>query len=491
MSDDTKTLKERFFKLTTKSQFFKKRTVVICIVVLALVFILNCFMFSVFRTNSIVQEEIETDVKTSQTYNFKYEHSTENNTENYIAPVIDIKYPQFDDLSKEQNRMIKDAAYEILDYWEHDGLTMDIDYEVKLKNEDILSVVFFGYANVYTAAHPVYPCYSFNLDLKNNRKLVLSNFITVDDDFINSIKNKNFSFEMTNGEESETLYVNELLPFDRLVNSDKKGDIYSYVTQNKIGIIFPVSHAIGDYKIIEVDLGTNVEERTVSDISLQITSNSKTITLSNNPFYYSGDVFVPLEEMLEKLELEYSVAYNGNKIKVTFIESIPKEYEMEIGKKKLTGFELGNIGEMLNAPVKANNIVYVPIEYFKQMWFANVVIDYSIVSDNVFAKKINQAKAFEYEAIHDPNSNQGYMNEKSYEVFKNWDELLSEIMAELPEEDLIEIDYLIWSKSRDDYGARQSSPYEGGSMEPMILNYAKARMTRKFCEQLLVEYILN
>lgn len=237
-------------------------------------------------------------------------------------------------------------------------------------------------------------------------------------------------------------------------------------------------------------------ERTNTNYSITITCDDHIVALYNEPFYENGDIYLPLEELFKMIgTMKYmgsSVEYDGDKIHLTYQDEYGdlRQFDMEIGENMITGDnEFMPVTEPFNAPVRHNDVVYVPMEYIHSMWFDDTVIDYRIVADNELIEKLNNAIEFEEEA-NDGNSIQGYMNRKAYEVYGNWNTLLNDIMAELTESEYEAVNHEAWTKLRATFMENESARYEGGSMQPMIHAYAGAHLTRKRCEQLLIEFIL-
>ncbi len=220
--------------------------------------------------------------------------------------------------------------------------------------------------------------------------------------------------------------------------------------------------------------------------------------LENKPFYYNGDVYVPLEETFNKIgkmeQIETKFEYLGDKIKLKYTDEYGdwREFDMEVGKNYIDGDnEFMPVTSPVNAPYVYYGTVYIPMEYIHSMWFYDFVVDYRLVGDSPFIEKINDAIKFEKEARNwaPKGFTQQDLNSKAYEVFKNWGLLLNEIMAELSDDELTEIDHPIWAKSRGKYMENEATTYEGGSMQPMVEYYAGAHLTRKRCEQLVIEYL--
>lgn len=270
MSDDGKTLMRRFENII----IMKKNAVIWAIICVILILVIVWVLTSMIA-------EINQDEKTQRAIL----DSTDNNIllDGEIADIVDISYPQFESLSTKVNEIIKEEALSLvnkyIDAAKEGTLMAEIDYEVKYKTDKFLSVVFSGMVYVKNAAHPNFHCYSVNIDIENECRMRLSDFIELDDTFIEKIKAENFTFEMWEDEETnETYYVNDYFPFDleRLSCADDNSareinryrmygnSVYSYLTKNKIGIVFPVPHPIGDYKVIELDKDEYMSEAFIS-----------------------------------------------------------------------------------------------------------------------------------------------------------------------------------------------------------------------------------
>lgn len=247
--------------------------------------------------------------------------------------------------------------------------------------------------------------------------------------------------------------------------------------------------------------GNVSEENIVGDpinCGIDILCNGKSVALLNKPFYYYGDIYVPIEELFERISamtfsLTNFVEYDGNKILFTYQDENGKmrEFNMEIGKKYIDGDnEFMPVTAPFNAPVVYNEIVYIPMEYVHSMFFYETVIDYRLTGEHELIEKINDAVKFEKE-LRKKGTTQYELNINSFDVYRNWDNLLNEVMEKLTEEELSEIDHPMWVKTRENYMENEALPNEGGSMQPMVHAYAGAHITRKRCEKLIVEYILN
>lgn len=248
-------------------------------------------------------------------------------------------------------------------------------------------------------------------------------------------------------------------------------------------------------EIITEDLYVAADYDRVAEVGVTILCNGQAVKLQNKPFYYNGDIFVPLEELFEITgateNFTHEISYDGNKITLCTNEDGLREYNMEIGRKYFDGDnEFIPVTKPVNAPMMYNDIVYIPMEYVHSMWFYDVVIDYRLIGTSPFIQKLNDAIVFEEEARQwaPKGYTQQDLNMKAYEAYENWDKLLNEIMTAMNDAERYNTAHSSWVEVRDKYMEDEASPYEGGSMQPMVKYYAGAHFIRKRCEQLLVEY---
>lgn len=203
----------------------------------------------------------ETDISHLRGCKFPQKEYENIESECYINGDVNIVYPQFLDAEASKlNELIKfEAMSAFFNTYNSDekDLTLEISYAITLKNEELLSVVFYGYGDRKGAAHPNRQFYTVNIDLKNIKKICLKDVINDFEKLETLIKNKNFVFKMYSDPETEDiLKVNELLSFEHLARSDVYGSgIYGYFTENSLGISFEVPYVIGNH--VEIELPYN------------------------------------------------------------------------------------------------------------------------------------------------------------------------------------------------------------------------------------------
>ncbi|MEL3962500.1 DUF4163 domain-containing protein [Lysinibacillus endophyticus] len=207
--------------------------------------------------HSIVKED-------SKGYELKSETFTEGN--------VTIQYPQIINLTNEEkqkeiNEFIKKEALapflETIQSLEPDQeYEAEGYYEIKLKNNDTLSIAYYSYNYISTAAHPYNLFFTTNIDLKTAKPLYLSDFVsTIDKDFIALLKKAKYVGSLEEGYDQQ---INELAfsqysSDEELLSALTTNDghdygIYVYVTEKALGIVMPVPHAAGDYAEFEIPI---------------------------------------------------------------------------------------------------------------------------------------------------------------------------------------------------------------------------------------------
>lgn len=189
-------------------------------------------------------------------------------TETYTNKNIKVEYPQIVYLKNEakqdeMNKVIKKVALahflETMQSLEP-GQTYEAEgtYEIKLKRNDMLSIAFKSYNNIWPSAHPFQLFYTLNIDLSKGKQLCLSDFVPkIDRDFIDLLKKAKYvgelgsEFEEQIKEQVFTQYNDEQLIL-ALINSEEH-NIYFYITENALGISIPIAHVAGDHAEFEID----------------------------------------------------------------------------------------------------------------------------------------------------------------------------------------------------------------------------------------------
>lgn len=195
----------------------------------------------------------------------------------YNKNSVKINYPQIKNLTDSKklnliNKELEEEALCILDSYLKDDtnlnqLTMDINYEVKLKNDKYISVVYTGYSNSKESAYPLSVFYTTNIDMEKGSSIRLSDYANITD-ILNKLKDSNNvtvlldnkevaeiqKVTLSNIDDTELRSMLEDADFYKVngkVEHPKQGS-YSYMDDDNIVVSLEVIHAMGDHAEFEV-----------------------------------------------------------------------------------------------------------------------------------------------------------------------------------------------------------------------------------------------
>ncbi|MGL6105466.1 MAG: PdaC/SigV domain-containing protein, partial [Fusobacteriaceae bacterium] len=172
----------------------KKKVMTITITsILLITTLVGCSSNKIEREKTIETQSERAVVQKEKFTTYKIEEKE------YINKDMKVKYPQISGLEDEKkqeiiNNLIKTKAISIYDetFKElENGQTYEVDgtYEIKLKDDKILSIAYTSYNNISQSAYPYNLFYTTNIDIKTGQELALKEIIPkVDDDFIKLLK---------------------------------------------------------------------------------------------------------------------------------------------------------------------------------------------------------------------------------------------------------------------------------------------------------------
>ncbi|MDR3584177.1 MAG: hypothetical protein P4L59_02495 [Desulfosporosinus sp.] len=181
----------------------------------------------------------------------------------YSDQKVKINYPQINNLSdsgKQQkiNELIKTSAINILNDYKDSlsGLSLTMDYEIKYKGAELLSIEYLGLANVKDTAHPVNMIQTTNIDLKKEKLLAISDVVTVNDSFAEKIKAGKYKAYSSDLDLKAAGALNDVLnglSNQDLLESFKQQTARFYFTNDSLGVSLEVAHAVGDHLEMEME----------------------------------------------------------------------------------------------------------------------------------------------------------------------------------------------------------------------------------------------
>lgn len=197
----------------------------------------------------------------------------ENHTEKSALNNVSIYYPQIvglEDSDKQNsiNELLKSEALRPLMRPADDDrlLTLPLNYQIAWMGENLLSIQFEGLSNIKGAPYPCHLFFTVNIDMSKGCKLRLNDMITIDEDFVAKIRNKEVKSLHTsrlNGESvlgghgTEISTINDTIA--RFADADSisakdyyRSDIETYFTPTALGISVQIPHAWGDHAEFEI-----------------------------------------------------------------------------------------------------------------------------------------------------------------------------------------------------------------------------------------------
>lgn len=250
---------------------------------------------------------------------------------------IHIKYPQISGLKdasveKAINDLIKNDIWnsqvqETIDAYQDETIKLDVDmsYEVALSTDDILSVMYTGSAYIEGGVHPSNMFHAITIDLKSGNRLYLSDFTQINGRLIEKLKQSEsiHNFVTDNEIQDEALLtelrnnlVGEIQDQDEnfmIWDLKNQRDSAFYLTKDALVIRTYVSHATGDYALVDLPgqftanatgqfddtLCLNTEKLVVS---FQTEDEGKTVSVCMDR---DGGYLVYRFGTIENIELEY------------------------------------------------------------------------------------------------------------------------------------------------------------------------------------------
>ncbi|NFG24816.1 DUF4163 domain-containing protein [Clostridium botulinum] len=184
-------------------------------------------------------------------------------SKNYNKNNVKINYPEIkkfndDEKLKSINKYLKESALKVLDnYVKEDPnlevVNLNVNYDVKFKNEKYISIVYKGEVNIKGTAYPSSIFYTTNVDLESGNIIRLSDYSNVKD-ILNKLKDPKNIKVIAENDELASAQKDFILNIgnDNLINMVKNADFHEVNTKiesPKDGVVISlqVNHAIGDH----------------------------------------------------------------------------------------------------------------------------------------------------------------------------------------------------------------------------------------------------
>ncbi len=177
---------------------------------------------------------------------------------------IQINYPQISNLGdsdkqKKINEIIKTEALSGLnDYKENiANLTFNLNYEIKYKGSDFLSIVYLGTTYVTNGMHPNNVIQTTNIDLVKTNSIMLSEIAqSASEKFSSKIlagKYKPYSSDLNLEDGGNLKSILDGFDSSSLMLMLKQNTAKFYLTKDSLGVSIETMHAAGDHFEMEVD----------------------------------------------------------------------------------------------------------------------------------------------------------------------------------------------------------------------------------------------
>lgn len=180
----------------------------------------------------------------------------------YTKGDIQVEYPQLPDADSVEAKTInevlaRDAAY-FFENGLYEGYSGEIKYETTFLDEKVASFLYQGLLTSPNQSYPINLSYSTIVNMQTGEKVTLSDLVTVDDAFVEKIKqgkilsstSAEYSKEVKNylsSLDNEAL-LSELSKADTIDSSNT----FTYLTDDSIVVIIGVPHALGDFVHVEI-----------------------------------------------------------------------------------------------------------------------------------------------------------------------------------------------------------------------------------------------
>lgn len=172
---------------------------------------------------------------------------------------LQIYYPYISNESyvyTEINRSIEEEIAKVCPT-ENNTISYELYYEVRCLGQEYFSVLFYGMQYLLGAAHPTDIAWGVTYDVSTGQQLNITDIISLTElqskleqkEFIQVRGIKIEEYEAISGEED---WFHKYLTHSM---DDRDDNHYNdfYLTDERVGILLAVSHAIGDYIVVEVE----------------------------------------------------------------------------------------------------------------------------------------------------------------------------------------------------------------------------------------------
>ena len=191
--------------------------------------------------------------KSSDTVSFK------NAIDNHIKSQIAFVYYPLEEFELVNEMELSDDFEAKIDNGEYTDYLVELEGETKYTGDELLSVVYTGMYNCKTAAHPNNMCFSINLNDKAER-VYFKDIYDVSDELYEVFADY-AQADIDARSAMEDISVRDMLctKDSFLAVIENESTVNFYMTEDSVGFIYSVPHAMGDYLTVEIPL-TELEQ---------------------------------------------------------------------------------------------------------------------------------------------------------------------------------------------------------------------------------------
>ena len=204
------------------------------------------------------QDNRQTPVAFTTSPSLNYELLSEQFVDTANGNHIQIQYPRFigntNDFAKENHLLTEALADYLQGYGTNvSGLELDINYNVTYASNEIVSIVFGGTSNSTHAAYPISFSFSVNIIMTVPKIAEPSDIVEINEALAQKF--------MISAKKQNNIAIREYFQQFTISEAEsilKQNDVYFYLTDNEIGALITIPHAIGDYvdlRIPKEDIG--------------------------------------------------------------------------------------------------------------------------------------------------------------------------------------------------------------------------------------------
>ena len=200
---------------------------------------------------------------------------------------VKIYYPQIDgmediNIQTQINALLKEEG--LNDYsnrWNIENLTLEVDYSIVYISEKYMSVKFYGTGDA--DSYPTNLGYAINIDLSTGDRISLEEIVDIDG-FLKILSSGKGYFEIEND------FILEEYTYQELAKQYQNDDTDElavpryktfHFTADRLGIYIYFPHALGDYRIIEMDFKDISSSIRNNDMFWESINDTDEVTIEN------------------------------------------------------------------------------------------------------------------------------------------------------------------------------------------------------------------